>query len=535
MHSRPSADHGQSHEAREEDEPEAGHREQRPTGARRAERDRQADRAEKAVGRTEAAPGDHREHDQQHEERERLQVDRRCAHRVGVLNGRPVDVGVRARGELLDAGPGRAQPIPDPTERTRIREVAVPEALRPGEGQRVAAGSREVEGVRGEDERRDAQAEERTPPVRPPPGHDHERREQRDPGDAREHGQAGHQAGADPATALGEQERADRECEEQRLGVDGAEEQCHREYGEVEDRAAGAVRAEARFGQPVEEDEGGERRGQRDDDPCGDVVPAEDTADPGESERVEGVERGGHAVRLAVAVYGDAEEPDAVPSRPHVGHPAEVAGQGGVVPPGGVRMPVRLEDQPGEQRACPDRRAAPEEDPDRRPPDHRHAQLGEPCADAGPASDPLDLGRSTHAARSYFWLVERIFTPGEANELLPTVRPLVERMVEGKRALDTAQEQADEVSVRISGNGGGLPPARLAEVSAEVNRRATELARTVEEIQALGVVVKDLDSGLVDFPSVREGEDVLLCWRLGEDEVAFWHGYDDGFAGRRPI
>ena len=131
--------------------------------------------------------------------------------------------------------------------------------------------------------------------------------------------------------------------------------------------------------------------------------------------------------------------------------------------------------------------------------------------------------------------MERIFTPDEANELLPTVRPLVERMVEGKRALDTAQERSDEVSVRISGNGGGLPPARLAEVSAEVNRRATELARTVEEIQALGVMVKDLDSGLVDFPSVREGEDVLLCWRLGEDEVAFWHGYDDGFAGRRPI
>ena len=131
--------------------------------------------------------------------------------------------------------------------------------------------------------------------------------------------------------------------------------------------------------------------------------------------------------------------------------------------------------------------------------------------------------------------MERIFTPDEANELLPTVRPLVERIVEGKRALDTAQEQADEVAARISGNGGGLPPARLAEVNAEVNLRATELARALDEIHALGVVVKALDSGLVDFPSVREGEDVLLCWRLGEDEVGFWHGYDDGFPGRRPI
>jgi hypothetical protein len=108
-------------------------------------------------------------------------------------------------------------------------------------------------------------------------------------------------------------------------------------------------------------------------------------------------------------------------------------------------------------------------------------------------------------------------------------------MVEAKLALDGAQAEADDVSTRISGNGGGLPPARLAEVDAAVSRRATELARALEEIQALGVVVKDLDTGLVDFPSVRDGRDVLLCWRLGEDEVAFWHGYDDGFAGRQPI
>ena len=131
--------------------------------------------------------------------------------------------------------------------------------------------------------------------------------------------------------------------------------------------------------------------------------------------------------------------------------------------------------------------------------------------------------------------MERNFTPDEANELLPTVRLLVERMVEAKRALDVAQAEADDVSVRISGNGGGLPPARLAEVDAGVSRRATELARVLEEVQALGVVVKDLDTGLVDFPSVRDGRDVLLCWQLGEDDVAFWHGYDDGYAGRRPI
>jgi hypothetical protein len=131
--------------------------------------------------------------------------------------------------------------------------------------------------------------------------------------------------------------------------------------------------------------------------------------------------------------------------------------------------------------------------------------------------------------------LEPTFTPDEANSLLPTVRPLVERMVEAKRSLDDAQAAADDVSARISGNGGGLPPAQLAAVHDEVGRRATELGKALEEIQAVGVIVKDLDTGLVDFPSIRDGQEVLLCWRLGEDEVAFWHGYDDGFAGRRPI
>jgi hypothetical protein len=131
--------------------------------------------------------------------------------------------------------------------------------------------------------------------------------------------------------------------------------------------------------------------------------------------------------------------------------------------------------------------------------------------------------------------LQRNFTPDEANAALPELRLLVEEMVAAKRALDEAQERADEVSARISGNGGGLPPAQLAEVEDDVSGRATALAQALERVQSLGVIVKDLDSGLVDFPSVRDGEEVLLCWQLGEDEVAFWHGYEDGYAGRRPI
>jgi len=129
----------------------------------------------------------------------------------------------------------------------------------------------------------------------------------------------------------------------------------------------------------------------------------------------------------------------------------------------------------------------------------------------------------------------RVFTPDEANAALSELRPLVEAMVEGKRALDDAQERRDDIAQRIAGNGGGIPPAELGALEAAVEEAAETLAGTIGEIQAMGVLVKDLDTGLVDFPGQRAGQDILLCWQLGEDEVAFWHGLEDGYAGRQPL
>jgi len=129
----------------------------------------------------------------------------------------------------------------------------------------------------------------------------------------------------------------------------------------------------------------------------------------------------------------------------------------------------------------------------------------------------------------------RHFTPEEANDALAEVRPLVERMVEQRRAHMEALERQEELESRIRGNGGGIPPAELAEAAAEVDRHARELARSVDDIVALGVEVKDLDEGLVDFPALRGDETVLLCWQLGEDEVGYWHSQEDGYAGRRPL
>jgi hypothetical protein len=129
----------------------------------------------------------------------------------------------------------------------------------------------------------------------------------------------------------------------------------------------------------------------------------------------------------------------------------------------------------------------------------------------------------------------RHFTPEEANAALPEIRPLVEEMVARRAAHVEALTRQEELEGHIRGNGGGIPPATLAEAADEVEREAKELAKLVDEIAAYGVEVKDVDEGLVDFPALRRGETVLLCWKLGEDEVGYWHTIEDGAAGRRPL
>jgi hypothetical protein len=129
----------------------------------------------------------------------------------------------------------------------------------------------------------------------------------------------------------------------------------------------------------------------------------------------------------------------------------------------------------------------------------------------------------------------RHFTPEEANAELQHVRPLVEQLVAGRQEHTAALERQEQLERKIRGNGGGIPPAELASATAEVDAVARRLARLVDEITSHGAQVKDLDTGLVDFPAFRQGETVLLCWQLGEDEIAWWHGVEDGFAGRRPL
>ena len=130
---------------------------------------------------------------------------------------------------------------------------------------------------------------------------------------------------------------------------------------------------------------------------------------------------------------------------------------------------------------------------------------------------------------------QRYFTAEEANEALLEVRPLTEELVGHRRALVELQERQSAVTARIAGNGGNVEPHELEEVQAQLDEEVAGIARCVARIHEVGALVKDLDEGLVDFPATRDGRDVLLCWRLGEDEIGFWHGLDEGFSGRKPL
>jgi hypothetical protein len=132
-------------------------------------------------------------------------------------------------------------------------------------------------------------------------------------------------------------------------------------------------------------------------------------------------------------------------------------------------------------------------------------------------------------------MTERHFTPEEANALLEEVRPVAEALVAHRRAMAVTATRQARLVQRIAGNGGDFDPQEPRTLEEEFKREGEAVARCVEQLEALGVLVKDLDRGLVDFPALRGDEEVLLCWQVGEGEIAYWHGVDEGFAGRKPL
>lgn len=119
----------------------------------------------------------------------------------------------------------------------------------------------------------------------------------------------------------------------------------------------------------------------------------------------------------------------------------------------------------------------------------------------------------------------RTFTLEEATELLPDVRALVEQL---RDAHEVMEDRHDSVMATSPTNGGGAAHQAFLEAS-----RTSHGA--LEELKRLGIVVRDPANGLIDFPSIRDGRMVYLCWKLGEDAIAWWHPTETGFAGRQPL
>ena len=132
--------------------------------------------------------------------------------------------------------------------------------------------------------------------------------------------------------------------------------------------------------------------------------------------------------------------------------------------------------------------------------------------------------------------MSRIFTLNEAQTLLPVVEGLLRKAQSaGRRASDLEQEM-QQIQQRIFLLGGvQVDIVAAARRRAERDKATQEVQDTLAEIDAIGVQVKDLEKGLLDFPSVLDGKSVLLCWKLGEKEIGYWHSPEDGFAGRKPL
>ena len=132
--------------------------------------------------------------------------------------------------------------------------------------------------------------------------------------------------------------------------------------------------------------------------------------------------------------------------------------------------------------------------------------------------------------------MSRYFSHEQATRLLPEVERLLRLAVHARTVYEEADQAIVTLQQRVQSMGGivvDISKARLLQESREEG--AKHLREAIESITELGVQVKDLDIGLVDFPTTYHGQEVLLCWRLGEPRIGHWHGLEEGVRGRKPI
>jgi hypothetical protein len=130
----------------------------------------------------------------------------------------------------------------------------------------------------------------------------------------------------------------------------------------------------------------------------------------------------------------------------------------------------------------------------------------------------------------------RRFTHAEAQRLIPRVDRLLREAIEFKASYEEAEKEIQAFQERVM-MMGGLTVDRERAIDARTRRdgAAAQLRNAIEQVQEAGCLIKDLDIGLIDFPTTYRGVEVYLCWKLGEDGIEYWHGVEEGFRGRKKI
>jgi hypothetical protein len=130
----------------------------------------------------------------------------------------------------------------------------------------------------------------------------------------------------------------------------------------------------------------------------------------------------------------------------------------------------------------------------------------------------------------------RTFTLDEAQDLLPVLESLLRGAIDGKKLIESVDAELQAIAHKIFLSGGmSINVVHLARRKAQREKAVQRVKDAMAEIDAMGVQVKDLDIGLLDFPCEVDGQIVLLCWKLGEQSITHWHGVSEGFAGRKPV
>ena len=122
-----------------------------------------------------------------------------------------------------------------------------------------------------------------------------------------------------------------------------------------------------------------------------------------------------------------------------------------------------------------------------------------------------------------------LYTPQTANKALPEVKRMFANIVTQKNHVVAIQEEIQAII------DSGSQFERFIHKKQELNIAVSNLYKAIEQLEGTGIMIKSVDEGLLDFPSKRYEEEVWLCWKLGEDEIKFWHAKDEGFMGRKPL